>query len=647
MGVTAVQTKKFWDALASGETKTASARFAGISEATAYRMINKAKVYERSADSRKIDQAGQRSYLAAKAESMLVGAKEYEQLSPKAQRALEDFDYFRLRYFGRIAAPWQKMAAEEITRLLATDEKEYVVLNEPPGAGKSTLLHDLMCWLICRNRAISLLIGSDTMTQARKMLGQVRSSLERTTPQQGEEKLMKRGLAMDAVATLCGDYGRFKPIESRQWTNEAFIVEQLESRGSIVKKESTLQAYGMDANYYGDRVDGCFWDDLVERQTTESVELRERLEERWVDLAESRLEPGGLMVLMGQRIATDDLYQFCLDMVQPLSLEEEDEFEEMTDEAIAALRRDKKYRHIVFKAHYEDLCSENSHRKDAPPYPEGCLLDPRRISWREIQARMANNMPRFRVLYQQENVSGTANLVENDWVYGYGGHPGCLDKDRDIWEMPVGIDPGECMIIATADPSPTMYWAVEMWVYHQPSEMRYLVALHRHKMDAPDFLDWDYANNKFVGLMVDWQEKSREIGFPIQFWVVEQNAAQRFLLQYNHTKRFIAKYGVDVVPHNTGLNKVDEEYGIPSLKDHYRFGRYRLMGKGEGKVRSMHLIDEATKYPHSRTNDCLMAQFFMEWNIPRLSKPNQNLAKPKRPTWAKNHSRAPIILTRA
>ena len=509
-------------------------------------------------------------------------------------------------------------------------------MNMPPGSGKTTLLHDITCWIICRNRSTRLLTGSATMSLAKRNLMRVRRSLERVIPEVADDQLKARGQAMDAVTTMAHDFGRFKPLEKELWTNEAFIVMQPEEMGAISEKEPTLSAYGMDSGFIGGRFDGCFWDDLVDPRKVRSAEMREAMEDWYQDVAETRLEPAGMLALIGQRLAPDDLYRFALDMVQPLDDEAEQALDELTEEELAELRRDKKYKHLLYKAHYEEKCLPDNHKRTAPAYPEGCLLDPRRLGWRDISNLMSNRGERFAVVYQQEDLALDEVLVRSEWVYGHGDNPGCIDKDRDRWEIPPGISPRDCIVVATADPSPTMYWSVQCWVYHPESKQRFLMDLVRSKMEAPEFLDYNYNTGEFIGIMEDWQRLSESLGFPIQVWVVEQNAAQRFLLQYDHFKRWRQLRGVEVIPHNTTSNKSDADYGVTTISQHWKFGRVRLMGKGEGKTRSMKLIDEVTRYPHGRTDDCVMAEWFFEWNLPNIYAPQTQSVKAWRPTWVKN-----------
>ena len=255
---------------------------------------------------------------------------------------------------------------------------------------------------------------------------------------------------------------------------------------------------------------------------------------------------------------------------------------------------------------------------------------------------MANRGERFAVVYQQEDLDPSEVLVRKEWVWGGDTNPGCIDKDRDAWEIPRGLSARDCLVIATADPSPTQFWSIQLWIYHPDSEQRFLIDHVRQKMNASDFLDYKMEEGSYSGLMEEWQRTSESIGFPIQYWIVETNAAQRFMLQYDYVKTWRGIHSVEIIPHNTNsVNKTDEQLGVTVLQSHYRFGRVRLPGKGEGKTRSMKLIDEVTRYPNgTRTDDCVMAQWFLEWNLPNLYLPSMGATRSWRPSWVKTQSLA-------
>jgi hypothetical protein len=633
MAVTPVQRKKYVEARSAGLSIAEAARKAKFSESTGHRVEKGLRNLRVTDDTRTTS----RDYREQKEHNRLEGPKPYDRLSEEAKLALEDFDYFRRRYFGRISTPWQNEAAEALVSLLESPEKEYVVMNMPPGSGKTTLIHDLICWIICRNRSVRLLVGSATQSLAKNMLMRIRRSLERTIPEVADDALKSRGLAVDAITTMAYDFGRFKPVERELWTSDAFIVMQPEETGAISEKEPTLSAYGMDSGFLGGRFDGSFWDDVIDARKTRSAEMKDMVQDWWQDIAESRLEPAGMLALIGQRLSADDLYRFALDMEQPLDDEEELLDSGMSEAEVAAMRSDKKYKHLVYKAHYEDRCDTKHHKRTAEPYPTGCLLDPRRLGWRDISNLMANRGERFAVVYQQEDLDPSEVLVNAEWVWGSPEHPGCIDKDRDIWQIPRGLSARDCLVVATADPSPTQFWSIQLWIYHPDSEQRFLIDHIRQKMTAADFLDYKVADGSYTGVMEDWQRLSESLGFPIQYWVVESNAAQRFMLQYDYVKQWRGIHSVEIIPHNTNsVNKTDETLGVTVLQSHYRFGRVRLPGKGEGKLRSMKLIEEVTRYPNgTRTDDCVMAQWFLEWNLPHLYLPISSAPKSWRPSWVK------------
>ena len=623
--ISPAQKEKFWSLREAGFSQVDSARKAGFSTATARRLETREKHNVRGVEIQLV-----------RAQDELPNPKKDYELSAEAKRALEDFAYFQERYFGRIAAPWQKEAAESIVKLLDTNNEEYVVINAPPGSGKTvTFVHDIPAWLTCRNRAIRGMIGSATMSLAKRNLMRLKRTFERIEPEKAETNALRRGDALDAVSTLSQDFGRFRPMDKEVWTNEAFIVMQPDETGAISEKEPTWSAYGIDTSFIGGRYDFVMWDDLVDPRKMRTLEQKEALQDVYQDVCETRLEPGGLLVLQGQRISSDDLYRFALDMTAPGISDDDDEmYEEGELTAKIGDKRDgKKYHHIIFKAHYEEQCDPAQHKKSASPYPHGCLLVPRRIPWSKINTLMANRGERFTVLYQQQDVDPTEVLVPNAWVYGHGEFVGCIDKHRDRLEIPAGLNPGSCYSIATADPSPTNFWSVQWWIYDPASEKRYLIDLLRRKMDAPDFLDFSSDQGKFVGVMNDWQDASNILGFPITTWIVEANAAQRFLLQYDHVKRWRSLHNVDIIPHTTGRNKSDANYGVETIAPHWRFGRVRLPGRGDGKTVSMRLVDEVTKYPHGRTDDCVMAEWFFEWNLPQLSLPSAAQTSSWRPSW--------------
>jgi hypothetical protein len=433
------------------------------------------------------------------------------------------------------------------------------------------------------------------------------------------------------------DYGPFRPdVGGAIWRRDQFTV-LLEGGSPTDEKEATMTAFGMDSGQLGHRVNGIFWDDLVDTSTVRTVMARENQKMWYEDEAETRLEPGGLLVLCGQRIAADDLYRHCLDM-PAWGLHEMDADETFDESALP-----RKYTHIKYPAHFEDRC-EGLHKPSvAKAYPEGCLLDPIRVPWRELAAHQAGRMQKYRVLYQQEDVDPAAVLVPKIWIDGGRDadgeiFPGCWDNERRICELPAGLK-GPLLSVASVDPSPSKFWAI-VWEIIQPATgLRYVMDLFRNTLDASAFLDLNAQTGQYYGIMHDWQHRSVSLGLPITHWIVEQNAAQRFMLQYEHFQTWMRQSNVRVIGHDTGRNKADAEYGFEaSLQPIFRRGLLRLPGFHDNvsRIASLRIVDEATRYPESPTDDTLMALWFIEYNLRKIQSKDPS-AQPRRdvPTWVR------------
>ena len=627
MTYTPEQRRTLLEARTSGLSIRRAAASAKMSESGAQRFL---KGYDSGLLSRQISQ-----------QANFGQPKTVKHLSSHAKRALEDFGYFQRRYFGRVEVPWQTEAATRIVEYLESPEEEYVVVNAPPGSGKTTCFTlDIPAWLTVRDRSIRGLIGSATGKLAERNTARLRRALESSIPNRAEAREIERGLAFDAEATLASDFGRFKPVEKDVWRVESFVVMQADGT-LITEKEPTWSAYGRDQEFLGGRYDFVIWDDLVVPKRLRNLQMVED-DRQWYDTyAETRLEPGGLFVLQGQRFGPEDLYRYALDKSGYTDDDEIDDFDvaEATMDLREGGREGRKYHHIVFKAHYDDLCQgDETHRRGSPAYPFGCLLDPTRLSAKRLFSIRKDGREWFETVYQQEDVDPASVLVHPDWINGVNGWPGCWDHTRDRLEVPKGLSTvkGSPLSVLTADPSPTMWWAIEWWVYHPDTEQRFLVDLYRKKMEAPDFLDWNLTTQKFTGLLEEWYETSVAIGHPITHVIVEINAAQRFLLQYDLVRRWMALRSVQVIPHSTHRNKSDPDYGVQSIAPHYQFGRVRLPGKpySQGKANALSLAKEVTHYPQSSTSDCLMAQWFFEWQLPHIFRPPRPAAHAWRPSWA-------------
>lgn len=625
---------------ASGLTRAEAARKVGINVSTAqmheHRIRDREGVYAPGQAVTAWRKAGasrqNKGPLTAVSERALRGAIPPDELGEEAKKALEDFAFFRRRYFGRKSTPWQEEAAYRVRSFYESPQKEYVVVNCPPGSGKSTLFAlEIPAWLTCRQRGIRGMIGSASQTLAERYLLRLRNAFENPWPARGESEEIEHGLAFDAEASLIQDFGLFKPEGATLWSAQAFIVGQYDSR-PITEKEPTWSAYGLDTAFIGGRFDVAIWDDATEDKHLSTPDRIDKQRDRWDKVAEKRLEPGGLLLLQGQRLGPEDLYRHSVDKKAGSSIEAD--HSECCD-----AEEGKKYHHIVFRSHYEDRCTED-HNPGAY-YPDGCLLDPHRLPWRELEAEMENSASNFQTVYQQEDIDPAQALVDLFWITG-GTHPttneiypGCWDRERGFWELPLLSQPYVAYL--TVDPSPTKMWAVQLWVYHPKSNLRFLVALHKGKLQASQFFDWNAQEQKFTGMLHDWYQQSVVLGFPITTLVFEQNAAQRFFLATEAMRRWQQTTGVRVIGHETyAANKLDPNLGPQILSPLYRRGLIRLPAGNEmSRLKTLQLVEEVTRYPQGRTDDQVMAQWMGEANLDHIYAREPQVRLTWRPRWMK------------
>lgn len=604
-----------------------------------------------SFEAAKAFEANDETSSGAQFQNLRVGApKKYEDLTGEAKRAWHDFAYFRLRYFGRTSTPWQVDAANQILAYLENDEREFVASNAPPGGGKSTLFTlDIPLWLIVRNRALRTMIGSFSQRTADKYTRLIKEMLAMQHPLRAP--VNRRG-QVDATGVLARDFGRFEPDKRDLWARDQFIVEQMDS-GTTANKEPSFSAWGHGAAFLGTRYDVIIWDDLVEETVLRSPVQREYQHEWWDGTAETRLEPGGVLILNGQRMGSEDLFHYCLEKLE--AAEDEDVAED--DGRLDQVEFRQQYRHLCYPAHNDELCAGEHddsgkmnpmHRKDAPAWApnssKGCLLDPRGVSWRDLQRVRRNNNTTYKVQYQQEDVDPEEVLWQKVWITGGVDddgveHAGCMDPERELGEPIKGLS-GNQISVLSVDPSPSNFWAAEWWLLQDQQDGLYtLMDLHRKRMQYPEFFE-RLDTGQHVGLLIDLYAASRAAGHPITYLIFEANAAQKFLLQQQDLKDWCRAHSVKIEAHyTTGKNKGDPEFGVQALGPLARDGKLRLpSGSGAARLASSFLIDEGTRYntaggQSAATDDTIMALWFMHWKRRSLLYDGRRTPKQKRPSW--------------
>lgn len=553
-----------------------------------------------------------------------------EEWGPEAVHQIEDFHYFCQVQFGVIATPWRRAAFERVWRLWESEEKEYVVLNAPPGVGKSQLTsHDIPAYVTVLDRRIRGLMGSSTDRLAIPYTRKLRDSFMRRQPLIAHDNDKRLGIAVDGSRTLINDFGRFRGDDQFQlWQANQWAVEQIDGL-STGEKEATWQAYGRGAEVLGNRQAWITWDDLVTRRSMSETSSPEFL--MWFeDEAETRLEPGGLFVLNGQRLG-NDLYRNRLDC----------EVIDIDDDGNEIVYR--KYHHIVFRAHEEEICDgDHSRQAQFQKFDEdgnldqmgGCLLDPKRLTYRELRQIERSNPQKYAVVYQQGDYAAGDHLVEQRWIDGGEDpvtgelFPGCMDEDRGRLQIPANLEPAT-VSVGTVDPSSAKRWSVQWWLNEPTLDTDHLMDLYLGQLTAGELLSYNPSTREYYGMMHEWQLRSIEMGRSIQAWVVETNAAQRYLLQHQFVYQWMQRFSVTIISHKTHAhNKHDPQHGFWAMRNQYRWGKVRLPFARDagGFHTSMKLVEQALRWTSEQRggrsgDDALMAQWIYRVNLDRITVP--------------------------
>lgn len=565
-----------------------------------------------------------------------IGApKSPEELLPVASMLLEDFEQFRYKVMGRTSRPWAVEAAQRIADLLETPDREFVCINVAPGVGKTTLFGlDIPAWLTCRSRTIRGVLGGIRSDLSVKSTRRLRLEFEREIPlRAGVEAREQRG-AVDATFTMSQLYGRFRPLKPVVWRAEGFIVDVVDA-AERTEKEYTWFAAAIDEDFIGDRVNFQCWDDVASKKSSRSADVKASHFEQW-KVVEDRLEPGGLLIVQGQRLTTTDIYRHCLDKTIT-------ELIEVDGEDTEEVRTRPKYHHIVYRAHDEERC-QHLHRRDSPAWPEGCLLDPSGLPWSDLQGKMADRAE-WLLTYQQDDTANPDATFRKIWIDGGRDadeailYPGCWDDRRDLGEFPDEMRAAKKKILsyASVDPSASGWWIVKWYLHDPESNLRWLIDMHREKMGANDLLDIVPGTNSYRGVMEEWQGRSVTVGRPIRFWILEHNSQQKWLSQYEWARQWYQSRQVKVISHLTYANtKLDDKLGPEgSLPPLLRSGLIRLPGSPDARRKLRVFVDELLHWGSYPTNDCVMAWWMAEFNIPNMLRQPEDVPSHRQwvPSW--------------
>lgn len=484
--------------------------------------------------------------------------------------SVQGFIRFYVRYSGQYF-PWH--AREWIEEAIANDR---LLLNVPPRHAKSEILSVwFVIWHIVRSRNVQILVMSQTEKMARKFSNKIAWHLEFNKD-------------------LIRDFGRFKPFDDTDpWRPlQGELMVEGRDRG-IESGDLTLQIKGVGQQILGMEADLIIGDDLVGRKHAWSQTDREHLSETWHGDVMSRRSPDSKVVVVGQCIHFEDLY------------------EELAEKTYSRGPRQgatvwKRIKYPAVKDWDQGLVL----------WPKEWPFDRLMETYEDLKRR--GNDWLFESMYQQNPLPPEARLVLNEWIYGDEYHEGCVDSTRPLgagleprWGEDGKLSDERYVRVVSLDPSPERAAGLIVGdVLASRDEFRCgIIEAVRGRMD--------------VRAMLHELARVTELYRP-EYLIFEHNAFARWFLQDPRFVGWQRKTGIRVISHTTGRNKSDPNYGIQTLAPHFEFGRIRLpWGDPAGREASKLLIEEATTYPFGPYTDLLMALWFIYYNHQKLTPPRE------------------------
>lgn len=385
-------------------------------------------------------------------------------------------------------------------------QPDRVLINVPPEHAKSTtFVVNYSVYRIHQNPDVRILILSHSKGLAKKFLYEIKQKL--THPNYRE------------MHQLFAPEGGWKDPDN-SWSADAIYVKG-KGAGGVVQKDPTVEAHGWGGSVYGQRADIIFMDDVVVSKNANEHEKQLLLLEREV---ESRLpsdhEGGGLLAVLGTRVAPIDLYRILNETVDG---DEERVWTRFRQPAVLDYGNgDSKTWVTLWPEKWPGKALAKKKRGDA----------------------------QWNLIYQQldvgDNMTFNARAVAAS--INHRRFPGPL-KANAMGHRIEGMN--GLYVIGGLDPASVNYTSMIVLGLDPVSGKRYLLDGFNRKGTLP------HEMRERIRYFTDT--------YHINEWVIETNAFQRSITQDIELMQFLRSRGCKLTPHYTSDNKRDPDFGIATM----------------------------------------------------------------------------------
>ncbi|MGL4175371.1 MAG: hypothetical protein ACRCSN_04765 [Dermatophilaceae bacterium] len=522
---------------------------AGASAADAMDGVGRTrKTYEnwRAEDARFAADADVARANATKAKARGQGSGEVYSLS---------FADWRRQFLGRETYPHQQMWIDVLEgrepdvfhpsiRFERGGNSRLLCINTPPFHAKSaTITVEYTVYRLCMNPAFRVMLISKTAEAASKFLYSVRTIL--TDPHYAD------------LHAAYAPSGSFKPErgEGRWGNNLIYLANRSTDAVDKSAKDPSVQAVGLGGQVYGARCDLIILDDAVDDSNAAHYEKQFD----WLTRTVMSRAKAGKVLLVGTRVAPRDLYSHVLDGDNYLS--GTSPWTYLAQPAVLEMNGPPEEWVTLWPKSHQPLDEASDEEPGADGLYEawsGKALEP---------VRGSNRPGVWALVYQQQQVS-------EDMTF----HPLCVHGSTDRRRKPGPLRAGEwggrpsgmdgLQVVGSIDPAGTGEAFMLVYALDRSTKERWLLNC------------WTGSNTK-----PSWYRERIEAITPeygVQEWIIESNAYASWLIHDEQLNEYAQQNGVRILPHYTGRNKIDPDFGVASMTT--LFGSVREKTEGGEKV---------------------------------------------------------------
>ena len=493
--------------------------------------------------------------------------------SAKAKDANGDPELYRLsfaewrkRFLGRETYPHMQMWVDvlegrepDVYHPAITYNKgsnpRLLCINTPPFHAKSaTITVEYVAYKLCMNPAFRVMIISKTAEAASKFLYSIRTLL--TDPHYAD------------LQAAYAPNGSFKPErgEGRWGNNLIYLAGRNIDAIDKSAKDPSVQAVGIGGQVYGARCDLIVLDDAVDDANAQHYEKQMD----WLTRTVMSRAKDGKILLVGTRVAPRDLYSHVLDgdnylsghspwtyLAQPAVLE-------YADDAADWKTLWPKSHQPLDEAGGEEPDENGQYRAWDGPALES--------------VRNSNRPGVWALVYMQQQVS-------EDMTF----HPLCVHGSIDRRRKPGPFRAGAwghprngvegMQIIGSIDPAGTGEAFILVYALDRVTKERWVLNAWTGNHTKPSW----------------YRERIEAITpeYDVTEWVIESSAYSSWLIHDEGLTTWAQRSGVKIIPHYTGRNKQDPDFGVATMAS--LFGTLREKTQGGEKVHAgdniIHLPD--------------------------------------------------------